>query len=73
VVQTWAQAHLSPTRAAVVMTMEPVFGLVFAVGLAGESLGPRTAVGALLVLGAMVLTEVGPRSGAEGATERLEI
>jgi len=72
VVQTWAQAHLSPTRAAVIMTMEPVFGGLFAVLLAGEVLGPRTLVGAALVLGAMVLTEVGPRRGAEGSLQRLE-
>lgn len=73
VVQTWAQAHLSPTRAAVIMTMEPVFGGLFAVLLAGEVLGPRSLVGAALVLAAMVLTEVGPRRGAEGAVERLEV
>jgi len=73
VVQTWAQAHLTPTRAAVVMTMEPVFGGVFAVGVAHEAFGIRTAVGAALVLGAMVLTEVGPRHGSEGAVERLEV
>ncbi len=72
VVQTWAQAHLAPTRAAVIMTMEPVFGGLFAVLLAGEVLGPRTLLGAGLVLAAMVLTEVGPRHGAEGAVERLE-
>jgi drug/metabolite transporter (DMT)-like permease len=73
VVQTWAQAHLSPTRAAVVMTMEPVFGGLFAVGLAGEVLGPRALLGAALVLVAMVLTEIGPRQGAEGAVSRLEV
>lgn len=73
VVQTWAQAHLPPTRAAVVMTMEPVFGGLFAVGVAGERLGLRTLLGGLLVLAAMVLTEVGPRSGAEGEVERLEV
>lgn len=73
VVQTWAQAHLPPTRAAVVMTMEPVFSGLFAVLLAGEVLGLRTLAGAALVLVAMVLTEVGPRAGAEGAVERLEV
>jgi drug/metabolite transporter (DMT)-like permease len=73
VVQTWAQAHLAPTRAAVVMTMEPVFAGVFAVLVAGETLGWRTLVGAALVLAAMVLTEVGPRHGAEGEVERLEV
>jgi drug/metabolite transporter (DMT)-like permease len=73
VVQTWAQAHLAPARAAVVMTMEPVFAGVFAVLVAGEVVGPRMLVGAALVLTAMVLTEVGPRHGAEGALERLEV
>ena len=73
VVQTWAQAHLPPTRAAVVMTMEPVFAGLFAVVAGGEHLGPRTLIGAALVLAAMVLTEVGPRHGAEGQVERLEV
>lgn len=73
VVQTWAQAYLSPTRTAVVMTMEPVFGLGFAVVVAGEVLGPRTLVGAALVLVAMLLTELGPRHGAEGERQRLEV
>lgn len=73
VVQTWAQAHLPPTRAAVVMTMEPVFAGLFAVVAGGEHLGPRMLVGAALVLTAMVLTEVGPRRGAEGEVGRLEV
>ena len=73
VVQTWAQQHLSPTRTAVVMTMEPVFGLGFAVLLAGEVLGLRTLTGGALVLVAMLLTEVGPRRGAEGGVQRLEV
>ncbi|MDP3711222.1 MAG: DMT family transporter [Mycobacteriales bacterium] len=77
VVQTWAQAHLSPTRAAVVMTMEPVFGGLFAIGLAGEVLGPRAVAGAVLVLAAMLLTEVprrgaGPNEPVVGAVARLE-
>jgi drug/metabolite transporter (DMT)-like permease len=72
-VQTWAQAHLEPTRAAVIMTMEPVFSGVFAVLLAGEVLGLRTVLGAVLVLAAMLLTELGPRRGAEGAVSRLEV
>lgn len=67
VVQTWAQSVLEPTRAAVVMTMEPVFAGLFAVGLAGESFGPRTAAGAALVLAAMLLVEVGPRRARRAA------
>ena len=36
--QTWAQAHLTATRAAIVMALEPVFAAFFAVLLGGESL-----------------------------------
>jgi drug/metabolite transporter (DMT)-like permease len=73
VVQTWAQSVMAPTRAAVIMTMEPVFSGLTAVVVAHESLGPRTLVGAALVLGAMLLTEIGPRHGAEGSVSRLEV
>ena len=61
VVQTWAQAHLQATRAAIIMTMEPVWAGLFAVLFGGERLGPRVAVGGALVLGAMYLVELGPR------------
>jgi len=70
--QTWAQSHLPPTRAAVVMTMEPVFAGIFGVAVGGDHLGPRTVLGALLVLVAMYLVELGPRRGADAAVERLE-
>lgn len=61
VVQTWAQAHLTATRAAIVMTTEPVFAAVFAVLLGGESLGPRVLLGGALVLAAMYMVELAPR------------
>lgn len=61
VVQTWAQAHLTATRAAIVMTTEPVFAAVFAVLLGGESLGPRVLLGGALVLAAMYVVELAPR------------
>lgn len=57
-VQTWAQAHLSPTRAAIVMTMEPVWAAGFAVALGGESTTWRLLVGGGLVLAAMALVEL---------------
>jgi drug/metabolite transporter (DMT)-like permease len=56
--QTWAQAHLTATRAAIVMALEPVFAAFFAVLLGGESLTPRMAVGGALVLAAMYLVEL---------------
>ena len=72
-VQTWAQAHLQPVRAAVVMTMEPVFAGVFGVAIGGDRLGLRTVLGAALVLAAMYLVELGPRRGADATVERLEV
>jgi drug/metabolite transporter (DMT)-like permease len=63
--QTWAQSHLPATRAAIVMTMEPVFAAFFAVLFGGESLTARMAVGGALVLAAMYVVELlGRRSGA---------
>jgi drug/metabolite transporter (DMT)-like permease len=61
-VQTWAQAHLTATRAAIIMTMEPVWAAGFAAAFGGESLGPRLLLGGALVLAAMYLVELGPRS-----------
>ena len=65
VVQTWAQAHLAATRAAVIMTVEPVWAGLFAVLFGGERLGPRVLVGGALVLAAMYLVELGPRRPGE--------
>ena len=70
--QTWAQAHLAPERAAVVMTMEPVFAGIFGVTVGTDHIGVRTVVGSLLVLIAMLLVELGPRQGRDAAVERLE-
>jgi drug/metabolite transporter (DMT)-like permease len=70
-VQTWAQSLMSATRAAVVMTMEPVFAGVAAV-LAGEHLDWRVPVGGFLVLAAMYLVELGPRAGRDAEIGRLE-
>jgi drug/metabolite transporter (DMT)-like permease len=56
--QTWAQSHLPATRAAIVMTLEPVFAAFFAVLLGGESLTSRMLLGGGLVLAAMYLVEL---------------
>jgi drug/metabolite transporter (DMT)-like permease len=63
--QTWAQSHLPATRAAIVMTMEPVFAALFAVLFGGESLTVRMVIGGGLVLVAMYVVELlGRRAGA---------
>ncbi|MCH8612649.1 DMT family transporter [Arsenicicoccus dermatophilus] len=61
--QTWGQAHLSAARAAIVMTLEPVFAAVFAVLLGGEQVGWRMVVGGGLIMTAMYVVELAGRRG----------
>ena len=56
--QTWAQSHLPATRAAIVMTLEPVFAAGFAVALGGESMTVRMFLGGAMVLAAMYTVEL---------------
>jgi drug/metabolite transporter (DMT)-like permease len=56
--QTWAQAHLPATRAAIIMTVEPVFAAFFAVTLGDESVTARMLLGGALVLTAMYAVEL---------------
>jgi drug/metabolite transporter (DMT)-like permease len=71
--QTWAQAHLPPTRSAIIMTMEPVFAAFFAVLLGGESAGPRMFLGGGLVLAAMLIVELVPRRRIEAEVTHIAV
>jgi drug/metabolite transporter (DMT)-like permease len=59
-VQTWAQAHLTASRTALILTMEPAWALAASVVLAGQRFGWLEAAGAVLVLAAIVGHEVAP-------------
>ena len=63
--QVWAQAHLPPTRSAIIMSMEPVFAALFAVAFGGEFLTGRMLLGGAMVLAAMLLVELAPRRKVE--------
>jgi drug/metabolite transporter (DMT)-like permease len=65
-VQTWAQSLVSSTRAAVVMTMEPVFAGIFAVAIGGNQITSRIILGALCVLAAMFIVQPRSSSSATG-------
>ncbi len=71
--QTWAQAHLPPTRSAIIMSMEPVFAATFAVWLGGEPTTLRMVGGGLMVLTAMLLVELAPRRKVEGEVQHLVV
>ena len=71
--QTWAQAHLPPTRTAIIMSMEPVFAALFAVLLGGESATSRMLVGGLMVLTAMLIVELVPRRRIEAEVPHIAV
>ncbi len=66
--QTWAQARMSATHAAVLFALEPVFAALFAAWLLRERLGARGLAGGALVLVGIVASELrfargGPSAG----------
>jgi drug/metabolite transporter (DMT)-like permease len=71
--QTWAQAHLPPTRTAIIMTMEPVFAALFAVLLGGEPATARMLLGGALVVAAMVIVELVPRRRLEAEVTHIAV
>ena len=71
--QTWAQAHLPPTRTAIIMSMEPVFAALFAVMLGGEDATLRMLVGGSMVLAAMLMVELAPRRKVEAEVTHIAV
>ncbi|HET7350320.1 MAG TPA: DMT family transporter [Marmoricola sp.] len=71
--QTWAQAHLPPTRTAIIMSMEPVFAAFFAVLLGGEDPTARMLLGGALVFSAMLIVELVPRRRIEAEVPHIAV
>ena len=71
--QTWAQAHLPPTRTAIIMSMEPVFASLFAVWLGEEDVTTRLLLGGGMVLVAMLAVELAPRRVVEGEVPHIAV
>ena len=68
-VQTWAQQYTSPTHAAVLFSLEPVFAAAFSYLMVGERLDARGFVGAALILAGVLVTELAGNSTPEPAAE----
>ena len=60
--QLWGQRRIPPSRAALILLMEPVFAAL-AGYVDGERLGAVEIVGAFVILVAIVIAELGPGSG----------
>jgi len=57
-VQSWAQQHLAATHTALIVAAEPVFAWITPLIFLREGLGGRQAVGAILVLAGILVTEL---------------
>jgi len=62
-IQTAVQRHLPTIRVSVILTTEPIFAGLFGFWLAGERLGPVQIVGAAVIMAALLLVKIVPRSG----------
>jgi drug/metabolite transporter (DMT)-like permease len=62
-VQAWAQQFTPATHTALIFALEPVFAWLTSYVVEGERLGWRTSIGALLILGGVLLSELKGGSG----------
>jgi drug/metabolite transporter (DMT)-like permease len=56
--QGWAQQFTPPTHTALIFSLEPVFALIASYVLIGERLGLRAGLGAALILGGVLVSEL---------------
>ncbi|MDO5672755.1 MAG: DMT family transporter [Actinomycetaceae bacterium] len=70
VIQTWAQARMPASKAAVIMVGEPVWAALFAVLLGGEYLTWRLVLGGILILCGMLVSELGNLSPLSRLSKR---
>jgi drug/metabolite transporter (DMT)-like permease len=61
-VQAWAQQITSATRAALIFALEPVFAWGFSYIFMGERLPAKAVLGAVLILGGILVAELKPIS-----------
>jgi drug/metabolite transporter (DMT)-like permease len=59
-VQAWAQQVTTATRAALILALEPVVAWAFSFVVMGERLPSRSVLGAILILGGILVAELKP-------------
>ena len=68
-IQSWAQSILPPAHTALLLTLEPVFAWITSFLFMRERLGLVPAIGAMLILAAIALTELVPQPHVPTAHE----
>jgi drug/metabolite transporter (DMT)-like permease len=69
-VQAWAQQFTPPTHTALIFSLEPVFAWITSYLVLHERLGIRAGIGAILILGGVLVSEL-KSSSPEETTEEL--
>jgi drug/metabolite transporter (DMT)-like permease len=65
-IQLWAQQYTTPSHAAILFTLEPVFAVITSYLMIRERLGQRAMLGALFVLAGIFVAEIlGPPAAPE--------
>ena len=65
-IQLWAQQYTTPSHAAIIFTLEPVFAVITSYMVIGERLGARSIFGAAFVLAGILTAEMfGPPAAPE--------
>ena len=67
VAQNMAQAHVSPSEAGLLCSLESVFCALFSVAFFGETLTPRMALGFVLIFASVVAIQLGDKGGGAAA------
>lgn len=68
-IQSWAQSILPTAPMALILALEPVFAWITSFVVTGERLGTIPAVGAILIMAAIALTELVPQPHVPTAHE----
>src|SRR6266403_2229232 len=72
-IQLWAQRYTTPSHAAILFTLEPVFAVITSYILIRERLGPRAILGAVFVLSGIFIAELlGPPMAPESPEPMFE-
>lgn len=56
--QTASQKYVDETKAAIILSLESVFGTLFSILILGEIITPRMLAGSLIILGAVVISNL---------------
>lgn len=63
--QTISQKYVDETKSAIILSMEAVFGTIFSVILLDESVTAKMIVGSILILSAVLISEIQPKKKKE--------